>query len=97
MILPPQRKEMKMNEEEFELDASDYGDVQEGEMYAEFVMSWVNGGGSYRDANIAWNQGIAHRAGYRAAPEGAKDPNFNPPYYMGLTPEKREADSLESD
>lgn len=66
----------------------------EGEQYAEFVMSWVNGGGSYVDANIAWNQGVARRAGYPAAPEGVVDPEFNPPYYMGMSPEEREADNL---
>lgn len=49
---------------------------QRGEQYAEFIMSWVNGGGSSLDANIAWNQGIARRAGYSCAPEGAADPGL---------------------
>jgi hypothetical protein len=66
----------------------------EGEQYAEFIMSWVNGGGSSVDANIAWNQGVARRAGYWLAPEGIVDPGFEPPYYMGMSPEEREADNL---
>lgn len=46
----------------------DYNE-QIGEMYAEFVMSWVSGGGSQFDADAAWNQGIAYRAGYWLAPK----------------------------
>lgn len=34
----------------------DYDD--EGEMFAEFVMSWVTGGGNASDASAAWAQGI---------------------------------------
>ena len=41
----------------------------DGLAYAEFVSSWVSGGGLASDANQAWNCGIAHRAGY-PAPEG---------------------------
>jgi hypothetical protein len=62
----------------------------EGEQYAEFVMSWVSGGGQTSDANEAWNCGIARNAGYLSAPEG----NEERPYYMDMTPEEREADHL---
>lgn len=31
-------------------------DAQEGEMYAEFAMSWVCGGGSPADVSLAWAQ-----------------------------------------
>lgn len=43
---------------------------QRGEVYAEFVMSWVMGGGSADEANWAWNCGIAHANGYPFAPKG---------------------------
>lgn len=46
---------------------------QQGEIYAEFVMSWVNGGGSAYDADIAWASGIAHNNGWSMAPEGADE------------------------
>lgn len=46
---------------------------QQGEIYAEFVMSWVMGGGSADEANWAWNSGIAHANGYSSAPEGWHD------------------------
>ena len=62
----------------------------EGEQYAEFVMSWVSGGGQTSDANEAWNCGIARTAGYTLAPEGTEER----PYYMDMTPEEREADHL---
>jgi hypothetical protein len=61
------------------------------EMYAEFVMSWVHGGGSASDAAVAWATGIAHANGYSMAPEGDVDDR---PYYMDLTEEEREADNL---
>lgn len=35
-------------------DPTDY----EGEQYAEFVMSWVSGGGSASDAPQAWRQSL---------------------------------------
>lgn len=63
---------------------------QRGEIYAEFVMSWVHGGGSASDAGAAWASGIAHSNGWSMAPEGADDR----PYYMDLTEEEREADNL---
>ena len=62
----------------------------EGEQYAEFVMSWVSGGGQSSDADAAWDSGIAHNAGYASAPEGDEDR----PYYMEMTPEEREADNV---
>jgi hypothetical protein len=40
------------------------------ESFAEFVSSWVHGGGSFHDVNRAWNSGIAYRAGYYSAPQG---------------------------
>lgn len=62
----------------------------EAEAYAEFVMSWVHGGGSAGDAPMAWATGIAHANGYTMAPEG----NDDRPYYMDMTEEEREADNL---
>ena len=62
----------------------------EGEQYAEFVMSWVSGGGLASDANDAWNCGIAQNAGYLSAPEGTEER----PYYLDMTPEEREADNI---
>jgi hypothetical protein len=64
----------------------------EGEVYAEFVASWVSGGGSASDASTAWATGIAHANGYWGAPEG--DVGGDRPYYMDLTDEEREADNL---
>lgn len=67
-------------------DPTDY----EGEQYAEFVMSWVSGGGSASDAGMAWSTGIAFANGYTLAPEGDE----HIPYYMEMTPEEREADNI---
>ena len=50
------------------MDYEDYED--EGLAYAEFVSSWVSGGGRSADADLAWQSGVAHRAGYLSAPEG---------------------------
>lgn len=48
----------------------DYEDYDyEGEQYAEFVSSWVSGGGLASEADRAWRSGIAHRNGYGSAPE----------------------------
>jgi hypothetical protein len=82
-----QRKDTAMDQDYPEdYDPTDY----EGEQYAEFVMSWVSGGGSASDADAAWDSGIAHNAGYTSAPEGEEAP----PYYMEMTPEEREADNV---
>jgi hypothetical protein len=51
----------------------------EGEQYAEFVMSWVSGGGLASDAPQAWRQ--LH----------GEEPV---PYYMDMTPEERERDNI---
>jgi hypothetical protein len=84
-----QRKDTAMDQDYPEdYDPTDY----EGEQYAEFVMSWVSGGGSASDADAAWDSGIAHNAGYTSAPEGEGDEPR--PYYMEMTPEEREADHL---
>jgi hypothetical protein len=83
-----QRKDTAMYDQDYpeDYDPTDY----EGEQYAEFVMSWVSGGGSASDADAAWDSGIAHNAGYASAPEGEEAP----PYYMEMTPEEREADNV---
>lgn len=63
------------------MDYEDYED--EGLAYAEFVSSWVSGGGRSADADRAWRSGIAHRAGYLSAPEGDADeerPDWLPEY-----------------
>jgi len=84
-----QRKDTAMDQDYPEdYDPTDY----EGEQYAEFVMSWVSGGGSASDADAAWDSGIAHNAGYTSAPEGEGDEPR--PYYMEMTPEEREADNI---
>ena len=57
----------------------DYEPDYEGEQYAEFVMSWVSGGGFASDAPQAWRQ--AH----------GEEPV---PYYMGMTEEERERDNI---
>jgi hypothetical protein len=51
----------------------DHYDPCVGEMYAEFVASWVSGGGMACDAPIAWANGIARANGYWYAPEGDLD------------------------
>ena len=62
-------------------DGSDY-EEDYGLAYAEFVSSWVSGGGLASDANQAWNSGIAHRNGYASAPEGDYEerPSWLPVY-----------------
>lgn len=62
-------------EHEHDYDPTDY----EGEIYAEFVMSWVSGGGSASDAPQAWRQSLGEEP---------------VPYYMNMTPEEREADNI---
>lgn len=68
--------------EPFDDGSDDYYDSSEGELYAEFVSSWVAGGGLYSDASRAWNSGIAHRNGYASAPEGDYEerPDWLPRY-----------------
>lgn len=56
-------------------DPTDY----EGEQYAEFVMSWVSGGGPASDAPQAWRQSLGEEP---------------VPYYMGMTEEERERDNI---
>jgi hypothetical protein len=51
----------------------------EGEQYAEFVMSWVSGGGLASDAPQAWRQSLGEEP---------------VPYYMDMTPEERERDNI---
>jgi hypothetical protein len=53
-----------MEEEDFDLA---------GEVYAEFVMSWVSGGGLASEADRAWRSGIAAANGYAGAPEPQED------------------------
>ena len=50
------------------MDDDYYYEIAEGEQYAEFVSSWVSGGGSSYDAATAWASGIAYSAGYGYAP-----------------------------
>jgi hypothetical protein len=67
--------------EAFEDYEDDY-DSSEGELHAEFISSWVAGGGLASDAERAWNSGIAHRNGYACAPEGDYEerPDWLPRY-----------------
>ena len=66
--------------EPFDDGSDDYAD--DGLAYAEFVSSWVSGGGLASDASQAWNSGIAHRNGYAGAPEGDYEerPDWIPRY-----------------
>lgn len=81
------------------MDYEDYED--EGLAYAEFVSSWVSGGGRSADADRAWQSGIAHRAGYLSAPEGDGEerpsdrPEFGTPEWEALARWEDEQDYLD--
>jgi len=81
------------------MDYEDYED--EGLAYAEFVSSWVSGGGRSADADRAWHSGIAHRAGYLSAPEGDYEerpsdrPEFGTPEWDALARLEDEQDYLD--
>jgi hypothetical protein len=66
----------ELTEEEMQAEA----EADLGEVYAEFVMSWVAGGGFASDADRAWRSGIAWQNGYWGAPQPQDDDWGRPTY-----------------
>jgi hypothetical protein len=62
----------ELTEEEMQAEA----EAHLGELYAEFVSSWVCGGGLASDANLAWHSGIAAANGYWGAPQPQEREGF---------------------